>query len=52
MRSQLRWQAPNDAAAQTWVHPYVWIAGLMVGLPLIVFIPTHFLLLRYAPKAP
>ena len=42
----------NDAAAQTWVHPYVWIAGLMIGLPLIVFVPTHFMLMRYAPKAP
>jgi hypothetical protein len=42
----------NDAAAQTWVHPYVWTAGLMIGLPLIVFVPTHFMLMRYAPKAP
>jgi hypothetical protein len=42
----------SDVAAQTWVHPYVWVAGLMIGLPLIVFIPTHLLLMRYAPKAP
>jgi len=42
----------NDAAAQTWVHPYVWLAGLMIGLPLIVFVPTHFMLVRYAPKTP
>jgi hypothetical protein len=42
----------NDAAAQTWVHPYLWIAGLMIGLPLIVFVLTHFMLMRYAPKAP
>ena len=42
----------SDVAAQTWVSPYVWIAGLMIGLPLIVFIPTHLMLMRYAPKAP
>jgi hypothetical protein len=42
----------SDVAAQTWVHPYLWIAGLMIGMPLIVFIPTHLLLMRYAPKAP
>ena len=42
----------SDVAAQTWVHPYVWVAGLMIGLPLIVFIPTHLLLMRTAPKAP
>ena len=41
---------PNDHAAQTWVPPYVWLAGLIVGLPLIAFAPVHFLLARFAPK--
>jgi hypothetical protein len=41
----------SDVAAQTWVHPYVWLTGLMIGMPLIVFIPTHLLLMRYFPKA-
>lgn len=42
---------PNDHAAQTWVPPYVWLAGLIVGLPLFAFAPVHLLLMRFAPKA-
>lgn len=41
---------PSDQAAQTWVPPYVWLAGLMFALPLLVFAPTHFLLSRVVPK--
>jgi hypothetical protein len=41
----------SDNAAQTWVHPYVWVAGLMVGMPLILFAPVHYLLLRVRPRA-
>lgn len=37
---------PSDAVAQTFVHPYVWL----VGLPLILFLPVHLILSRYAPK--
>jgi hypothetical protein len=40
----------SDYAAQAWVPPYVWLAGLMIGLPLLVFAPTHFVLSRIAPK--
>jgi hypothetical protein len=40
----------NNIAAQTWVSPYVWLAGLVVGLLLLVFAPAHFLLARLAPK--
>ena len=43
---------PSDNVAQTWVHPYVWLAGMMIGLPLVFFFPTHLLLNRFAPKAP
>lgn len=42
---------PDDHAAQTWVPPYVWLAGLMIGMPLLAFAPAHFLLKRLAPKA-
>lgn len=42
---------PRDNAAQTWVPPYVWLAGLMFGLPLFVFAPTQWALRRLAPKA-
>jgi hypothetical protein len=41
----------NDAAAQTWVHPYVWLVGLLLGMPALLFIPTHLLLVRVMPKA-
>jgi hypothetical protein len=41
----------SDIAAQTWVPPSVWFAGLLVGLPLLVFAPTHFALIRIMPKA-
>lgn len=42
---------PSDTAHQTFVPPLVWLAGLMIGLPLLAFIPTHFILLRLAPRA-
>lgn len=41
----------SDHAAQTFVSPYVWLAGLLIGLPLIIFAPTHLLLARFAPDA-
>ena len=41
---------PSDYAAQNWVSPAVWLIGLMIGFPLLMFVPTHFLLLRFAPK--
>jgi hypothetical protein len=40
----------SDAVAQTWVHPLVWLGGLMIGLPLLLFLPTH-LVLRKAVAA-
>jgi len=42
---------PNDNAAQTWVHPYVWLGGLIVGMPVLLYLPVHLLLSRFAPKA-
>ena len=41
---------PNDAAAQTWVPPHVWLAGMMIGMPVLLFWPVHLLLARYAPR--
>jgi len=41
----------NDYAAQTFVPPYVWFAGQLIGLPLIAYAPTHFVLARVMPKA-
>ncbi|MCQ4164594.1 hypothetical protein [Tahibacter harae] len=31
----------SDAAAQTWMPGWAWLALLFVGLPLLVFWPTH-----------
>jgi len=42
---------PSDTAAQTWVSPAVWLAGMMVGLPLVLFAPVHFLLKHFMPQA-
>lgn len=39
---------PSDAAVQSFMPGPLWFAMLMVGLPAIIFYPTHRLLLRYA----
>jgi hypothetical protein len=41
---------PDDAAAQTWVGHYVWFAGMMIGLPVLLYWPVHLLLARTAPR--
>jgi hypothetical protein len=41
----------SDTAAQTWVPADVWFAGLMIGMPLLIYAPTHLLLARIMPKA-
>jgi hypothetical protein len=41
----------SDNAAQTFVDPAVWLTGLMIGMPLVLFAPVHLLLARYAPEA-
>ena len=42
----------SDTAPQTWVSPRVWLAGMLIGMPLLLYIPTHLLLDRVMPKAP
>jgi hypothetical protein len=41
----------RDTAAQTMMPPIVWFAALMIGVPLFVFMPTHFILSQTLPKA-
>ncbi len=41
----------SDFAAQRWMPVAVWFAGLMIGLPIFVFAPTHYALARLMPKA-
>ena len=35
---------PSDAAAQTWMPPYAWLAFLIVGMPILLFLPAHLIL--------
>jgi hypothetical protein len=41
----------SDNVAQAWVHPYVWLGGMVVLMPLVLFLPIHLLLKRFAPEA-
>jgi hypothetical protein len=41
----------SDHVAQAWVPAFVWFTGLLLGLPLLVFAPTHYVLGRLMPKA-
>lgn len=43
----------SGAAPQTWMHPHLYVAALMIALPLLVFLPTHLVLARlFAPAPP
>jgi hypothetical protein len=42
----------NDAMAQTWVPAWVWVAGMLVVMPTLFFLPVHFVFSRWMPKAP
>jgi hypothetical protein len=43
----------NDAAPQTWMHPYLWLFGvMMIAMPLLCFLPVHALFVRLMPAAP
>ena len=42
----------SDYAPQPFVPAYVWFAGLLIVLPLLVYAPTHWALRRFMPKAP
>ncbi|MFM9937899.1 MAG: hypothetical protein ACKVP7_00215 [Hyphomicrobiaceae bacterium] len=37
----------SDTAAQTWMHPLLWLTGLMVLMPIALFAPVHVLLSRW-----
>ena len=37
----------GDTAPQTWMPPLAWLAMLMVGLPLVVYWPSHLVLARF-----
>ena len=43
----------SDKKPQEWMHPHAWLALLLIGLPLLVFLPTHLLFCwLFPPPAP
>jgi hypothetical protein len=36
--------------AQTWMHPWLWLAGLLIGLPVCLYLPTHLVLGKVFPR--
>jgi hypothetical protein len=34
----------SDTAAQTWMPPLAWLATMLVGLPLLIYLPSHLAL--------
>lgn len=40
----------SDKAPQTWLPALGYLAAMMVTLPAIIFLPTHFLLSKFVPK--
>ena len=41
---------PSDAAAQTWMPPYAWLAFLLVGMPVLLFLPAHLILKKIGKR--
>jgi hypothetical protein len=42
----------SDAAPQTWMPAGAFLAAMMLGLPLLIFLPTHLLLQRVFARRP
>jgi hypothetical protein len=40
----------SDAEAQHWMSAGAWVVGLMILMPLLLYVPVHFLLRRFMPK--
>jgi hypothetical protein len=41
---------PNDEQAQTWMPPLAWLGVLMVAMPAVIYLPTHFVLSKVARR--
>lgn len=41
----------SDTEPQHWMNPHLWVTTLILAMPLCLYLPTHFLLRRLAPKA-
>jgi hypothetical protein len=42
----------SDTAAQTSMPEWAWLAFLLIAMPLVIFIPTHWLLRKFFTPAP
>lgn len=42
----------SETEPQTWMPPLLWLALLIVGTVLLIYVPTHLLLARLMPKKP
>jgi hypothetical protein len=42
----------SDTAAQTWMPGWAWLTFLIVGMPVLIFIPTHWLLNKFFNPLP
>jgi hypothetical protein len=42
---------PSDAELQTWMDPRLWVVVLMMIYPVVIYLPTHWLLSRLFPSA-
>lgn len=40
----------SDTEPQHWMAPGLWVVALMIVLPLVLYVPAHFLLRRFMPK--
>ncbi len=41
----------SDASAQTWMPGWAWFGLLLVALPVVILLPTHLFLCRFASRA-
>jgi hypothetical protein len=42
----------TDAHPQEWMSSQAWFALIMIGLPVVIFLPTHYLLNRFFGRSP
>jgi hypothetical protein len=47
----VNWVYGPGATPQRWMHPYAYVALLMVAIPVVGYVPTHFLLKWLFPAA-
>lgn len=40
----------DDSKAQTWMPSWAWLTTLLLGLPALVYLPTHLALLKLIPR--